>query len=58
MVYCKHDVNHQSITDLCQDENDDSKDCDSDLNVARDLECPMLPLCCIICHLRKRGKSW
>ena len=35
MGYCEHDVNHQSITDHCQDYNNDGKDCDSDLNVAR-----------------------
>ena len=37
MVYCEHDVNHQRITDHCQDDNNDGKDCDSYLNVARDL---------------------
>ncbi len=35
MVNCAHDVNHQRITDHCQDDNNHGKDCDSDLNLAR-----------------------
>ena len=57
MGYCEHDVNHQSITDHCQDDNNEGKDCDSDLNVARDLESHRRRICDIIRHVRKHRKS-
>ena len=33
MVYCKHDVNHQSITYHSEDDDNYGWDCNSDLNV-------------------------
>ena len=57
MGYCEHDVNYQSITDHCQDENNDSKDCDSDLNVARELESLRGRLCGIARHVGRREIS-
>ena len=51
MVYCKHDVNHQSIAYHSEDDDNYGWDCNSDLNVARDLECPTVR------HVRKHGIS-
>ena len=57
MAYCDHDVNHQSITDHCHNDNHNGKDCESDLNVARELESLRRALCGITRYVSKGGIS-